>query len=102
MFWWGPESGYTEERGLVIEYGYCDDLYEGDDWTFYYDFDLQNSKLFIELIGTGNDSASIEEYIKEHFDSRSALEEFCEKNGIHGKCTHIGEYPPAHFGPYEF
>ena len=102
MTWWGPESNYNDESGLVIKYGYYDDLYDGDDWEFRYVFDLHNSRLFINVIGTGEDPESVVKYIEDHFDSRSALEEFCNNNGIHGKCTDIGEYPPALFGPYEF
>ncbi len=102
MLWWGPEVYYDRESGLGIKYGYYDDLYDGDDWEFRYVFDLDNSRRFIETIGTGDDPGKIAEYIEDHFDNRSALEEFCEKNGIHGKRTDIGEYPPALFGPYEF
>ena len=102
MTWWGPESSYSEKKELSIRYGYYDDLYPGDDWTFYYDFDQQNGRIFVRQIGTGNDPAAVADYIKEHFDSQTDLEEFCSKNGIHGECTHIGEYPLVMFGPYEF
>ena len=102
MFWWGPESSYNEEKGLYIRYGYCDDQDEGDDWTFTYSFDLQNSKRFVELIGTGKNPEDVEEYIQKYLDNRMALEKFCEKNEIHGKRTDVGEYPAAHYGPYEF
>ncbi len=102
MFWWGPKVGYDNKNRLRIRYGYDDDLYEGDDWEFIYAFDRQNSQRFIEAIRTGEDPGTLAEYIESHFDSRSILEEFCKKNGIHGESTHIGEYPPTFFGPYEF
>ena len=100
--YWGPEYSITEESELRISYGMYDGLYEGDDWKYIYKFDVENTAAFLAQLQMTDNSKTIGEYIEEHFDSRSSLEEFCEEHGIHGTETHYGEYPPAIFGPYEF